>query len=97
MSKKAKSTEEINKRVNGFYEHICPSEGMITQNEEGTLVANILDGETDTIKCKFNYDDCVELNTARYKHITLSRENLVQLIGLIDKAEQIYDDMDDES
>jgi hypothetical protein len=63
----------------------------LTTAKDGTIKATIIDAELDGIKCKFNYDDCVELNTKDYSYITLSRENLCQLIHLIDKAEALYD------
>jgi len=60
------------------------------KDKEGTLTAEIVDEEMDTIKCKFNNDDCVELNTDDYSYITLSVSNLYELINLIETAENKY-------
>lgn len=65
--------------------------GVLKADKKGTLKAIILDAELDDIKCKFNYDNCVELDTDGYSYISLSMENLFQLIDLIEKAENRYD------
>ena len=59
--------------------------------KDGTIKTKIIDAELDEIKCKFNYDDCVEMDTKDYAYITLSRENLLELLNAIDKAEALYE------
>ena len=60
---------------------------------DGTLKCNIIDGEYDQLKCKFNSDDCVEINTKNLTYITLSKDNLYELINKIDEAKKKYDQM----
>jgi hypothetical protein len=60
------------------------------KEKDGTLTADIFDVESDIIKCRFNNDGCVELNTDDYSFITLSVTNLYNLIDLIEKAENKY-------
>ena len=60
------------------------------KDKDGTLTAEIIDAEVDIIKCRFNNDGCVELNTDDYSFITLSVTNLYNLIDLIEKAENKY-------
>jgi|18_taG_2_1085343.scaffolds.fasta_scaffold66061_1 hypothetical protein len=64
------------------------SNRLIIKNKGITAV--IVDKELDTIGCSFHYDNCVELNTEGYTYLTLSRENLEQLIDLIDRSEAKY-------
>jgi hypothetical protein len=51
------------------------------------LIATILDAEWDPIKCKFNGDGCVTINTEELSYICLTPENLETLLELIFKAE----------
>ncbi len=64
--------------------------------KNGTLVTEIYDEEGDPIKCSFNYDGCVEIKTKEYSYLCLSKENLIDLIQLIDKAEKKYDKMNNQ-
>jgi hypothetical protein len=64
--------------------------GVLKADKQGTLKTVIIDAELDDIKCTFNYDDCVELDTDGYSYISLSRDNLYQLIRLIEKSEKQY-------
>jgi hypothetical protein len=60
-------------------------------DKEGTLKARIIDAEGDEVKCSFHYDDCVQLDTSGLTYVTLSKDNLYDLIDLIDRAEAKYD------
>lgn len=62
--------------------------------KNGTLAIEIYDDEGDPIKCSFNNDECVEINTKDYKYLCLSKGHLTYLIHLIDKAEKKYEKMD---
>ena len=64
--------------------------------EEETLKAIILDEELDPIKTSFNYDGCVQIDTEGMKYITLSVQHLLNLIALINKSEEIYDEKEEE-
>ena len=61
-----------------------------TTTKDGTIKTRIIDVEIDEIKCTFNNDGCVELDTDDYTYITLSKANLLGLINSIDKAEALY-------
>lgn len=63
----------------------------LTTAKDGTIKTKIIDAESDVIKCKFNCDGCVELNTKDYTYITLSKANLKDLLNSIDKAEAEYE------
>jgi len=62
----------------------------LTTAKDGTIKTKIYDAEQDEIKCRFNADECVELNTKNLTYITLTRENLQDLLDSIDKAEEEY-------
>jgi hypothetical protein len=53
--------------------------------ENGTVT--IVDAELDPVECEFYNDGCVDINTEKYTYLKLTRENLCQLIHLIDKSE----------
>jgi hypothetical protein len=72
-----------------------PENGELKINEEGTAYAEIVDAELDPVECKFNNDGCVEIETKGYTYITLTKENLQQLIDLIDEAEDHYMGLED--
>lgn len=67
------------------------------EDEEFSLqTVDILDDELDVLRCRFNGDDCVEINTEPYTYITLSIEHLKKLIKLI-KLDHIPPGVFDES
>ena len=57
---------------------------------EKKITSKILDAELDLLECCFNNDNCVQINTKDYKHITLDIENLFKLIKMITDAEINY-------
>lgn len=59
-------------------------------DKENNLSSNIMDEEGDKIECRFNYDMCVELNTKDYTYVTLSIQNLYDLVDLIERSEYFY-------
>ena len=78
------------KRVIDIEKIILPEKGnLIIKNQIAT--AKIIDPELDVLKCSFNYNNCVEIDTKGYTHITLSLENLRQLKKLIIESEIYYD------
>jgi hypothetical protein len=62
-------------------------------DKKGNITVKIVDAELDLIKGTFNYDGCIELDTHEYTHITLSIENLYDMIYLIEGAEKKYNKM----
>lgn len=59
-------------------------------NDDLDLTASIIDAEGDEINCSFNYDNCVEIDANNLSYITLTIDNLNELINLIEKTEEIY-------
>ena len=59
---------------------------LITDSE-GNKSARIMDEEGDEIKLDFNGDGCVTVNAEGYTYLTLSRENLEQMLDLLDESE----------
>ena len=80
----------MEKRLKTFEDEICPSQGELLIDDDLNANAEILDEEMDVIKCSFNNDDCVEIDTSNYQYITLSYNNLETLMRLIIKAEKHY-------
>jgi hypothetical protein len=81
----------MTKHLEQYLETINPKHGKLLTDKEGTIHTIIIDAELDGFKCVFNNDSCVEINTKKYNSLTLSRENLFQLIDLIDKADKKYE------
>ena len=79
-----------------FLERIYPKHGKLQIDEKGNIHTIIVDAETDGFLCKFNNDDCVEINTEGYSYITLDRSTLIQLAKLIEKADKIYENRTEE-
>jgi hypothetical protein len=72
----------------------CPEKDkLIIKRTPGdiNITAKIYDEEIDLLKCQFNYDNCVEINTKDYSYITLSVNKLYSLIELIEKADLKYE------
>jgi hypothetical protein len=70
---------------------LYPKKDKLIVDKKGNITATIVDAEMDGIKCTFNYDRCVQLDTDGYSYITLSVENLWNLIQLIEKSEKKYE------
>ncbi len=66
---------------------LCPNNGKLILDENG-FSAKIVDAELDIVKCEFE-SNCVKLDASKYKWLTLSRENLKQLLKLLDQSELI--------
>ncbi len=69
-----------------FREEIAPNRDELIVNGEN-LNATILDSEWDPIKCSFDGDGCVRLDTEELSFIYLTPENLKVLQNLIFEAE----------
>lgn len=83
-------TIEFNKdKLQVYIDAICPNENKLTIDSDN-VVANIVDEELDPIGCKFDGDDCVELDTSEYSHLILHRNTLLMLVELIDQAEDHF-------
>ena len=76
--------------VGEFLERIYPEHGKLQVDEKGGLFAVIVDVDMDSYVCKFNYDDCVEIDMGDYNSISLERNSLIRLANLIEEAEEIY-------
>jgi hypothetical protein len=62
------------------------------KDEDGDYIveAYIVDVELDTIKCHFNNDNAVVLNTSELEYLVLDINNLNTLKKLIKEAEKFY-------
>ena len=70
-----------------------PNNNVQYVNEEGTICTEIVDAEMDAIECKFNDDGCVQIETEGYSYLTLSIDNLMELIEHIQQAEATYEEI----
>jgi len=68
----------------------CPDRNKLKRNKDGSMSIKIVDAELDVIKCKFNFDDCVKIDTKDYTYLTLSRNNLYKIIDALEEAENIF-------
>lgn len=65
-------------------------------SEDKHLSLILFDEEGDEIVCDFNYDECVQINSDNFTYLTLSKENLNELLIAINDAEKYYDNLSDE-
>ena len=61
--------------------------------ESQSFKALIVDTELDPLEVEFHSDDTIQINTEGYTHITLDQDSLVQLLSLMSKAEDLYEEM----
>lgn len=80
-----KKTKDIEKAL------FLNSKKLIIDGENVT--ATIIDDELDPINCSFNNDGCVEIDTKDYSYLSLSVDNLKQLIKLISLAEKHFEEI----
>ena len=70
-----------------FRDEISPNrDKLIIEGYDAT--ATILDAEWDEIKCSFNGDECVTIDTEELSYICLTIENLKKLKDLIIETEK---------
>jgi hypothetical protein len=83
---------DLEKFLNAMY----PNHGKLHVDKNGELSTIIVDADTDGFVCKFNHDDCVEIDTKEMSYISLDIPTLKHLINLIIKAEKIYNNRTEE-
>lgn len=77
-------------------EKLEPKAGQL-QTKGSEVTAVILDEELDPIPLKFNYDNCVQIDTSELSYLTLNHDNLKTLSKLITEAENYFENFDWES
>jgi len=55
---------------------------------EGSYKAIVYDGRFDPLECFFTGENCVHIDTDQYAYLELTIDNLIDLIGLIKRAEE---------
>ena len=55
-----------------------------------TVKAILLDAEGDELNCRFDYDECVNIDTSKLTYIRLTLANLRELTHLIERAEDYF-------
>jgi hypothetical protein len=56
-----------------------------------SVTATLFDDELDELELSFDYSQSVNINTENLTYITLSIQNLYDMIGLIEKSEIYYE------
>jgi GTP-binding protein EngB required for normal cell division len=67
----------------------CPNKNILKKGID-CMTAEIIDAELDILGCEFIGDSCVTINTDELSYITLTLENLRDLIELINKSDKIH-------
>ena len=69
-----------------------PNNSELTKDDEyGCYNATIIDAELDPVKCYFNYDMSVQLDTSKLSHVCLDINALERLIELILQTEELFE------
>ena len=69
---------------------LVPDAYKLKKQKDGTFTSVIVDEEIDPFNVKFIGDECIEIDTDEMAYITLSINNLYQIIDLIEAAEYKY-------
>lgn len=69
---------------------LFPESGKLVKLNEG-YSATIVDAELDPIKCNFLYDECVMVEIEGYEYISLTKQNLKDLLRMIEESEALYE------
>ena len=69
---------------------LVPNAYKLKKGKDGILKSIIVDEEIDPFNVKFIGDECIEIDTDEMAYITLSINNLYQIIDLIEAAEYKY-------
>ena len=69
---------------------LVPDAYKLKKQKDGTFTSVIVDEEIDPFNVKFIGDECIEIDTGEMAYITLSINNLYQIIDLIEAAEYKY-------
>jgi|TARA_R110000851_G_scaffold68833_1_gene154476 hypothetical protein len=65
-----------------------PDSGVLNyDSEDGVYTISIVDAEIDEVECELFNDDCITLKTDGLSYVKLSRDNLENLLFLIDEVE----------
>ena len=65
----------------------------ITTNEnEVSVTSSIIDAELDELNLEFHYDETVVIDTKDFEYITLTLENLKELVKLTKKSEKFFEE-----
>lgn len=68
---------------------LFPNSGkLIIKGED--ISAQIIDAELDPVDCQFHNDGCVQLDTNGFSYLLLTKDNLHELIDLINKSNKEY-------
>lgn len=71
-----------------FEDELLLDRNNLVIDKQGNATADILDAELDVLKCEFNGDCCVKIDTTDYTHITLTEDNLLTILLLLDKEKE---------
>lgn len=85
MISKITTPEEKEKRLIKLHEDEFKW-GESYLNEHGCKVAKLLDEEGDEVPLSFHGDGCIHVDTSRLNYITLTYDNIIDLLNLIDEA-----------
>jgi hypothetical protein len=69
---------------------LVPNAYKIKKRKDGTFISVIVDEEIDPFNVEFIGGDCIQIDTNEMAYITLSIDNLYQIIDLIEAVEYKY-------
>jgi len=69
---------------------LVPNAYKLKKRKDGTFTSVIVDEEIDPFNVEFIGGECIQIDTDEMAYITLSINNLYQIIDLIEAAEYKY-------
>jgi len=78
------------KMINGLT--ITETHEITTNETEIKVTSSITDAELDELNLEFHYDETVVIDTKDLEYITLTLENLKELVKLVKTSEKFFED-----
>jgi len=70
---------------------LCPQKNKLKMRK-GIVTTKIVDAELDIVNCEFGGDGTVTLDTKNLTYIILDHQNLIDLLDLLDQADEMCED-----
>ena len=78
------------KMINGLT--ITETHEITTNETEIKVTSSITDAELDEVNLEFHYDETVVIDTKDFEYITLTLENLKELVKMVKTSEKFFED-----
>jgi len=71
---------------------LFPENGELKQDKDGSYSVQLIDAELDPIECSFNNSGTIKIDTGGIQWVTLTVNNLEDMIHFIMISEDLYEE-----